>query len=194
MASDYDEKAIRESLLSQWNGDDLFILPYRSKRSGANDAVTDFILDFKGGYPQAMALGTKLIVDVAESFENVFRRAACGYILAAPPHGVGKAKAPGEAACKALAEALELKHLVGALERIEAVQKAAYAPPGGRPGYLDHVRTIRYDGPKLNLKGKGVILFDDLLTRGDTSMACRKIITDATDCSKVIGIFFGRTL
>jgi adenine/guanine phosphoribosyltransferase-like PRPP-binding protein len=74
------------------------------------------------------------------------------------------------------------------------VRKAAYAPPGERPGYFDHVRTIQYDGPRLNLNGKSVILFDDLLTRGDTSMACQKIIADATGCSRVIGIFLGRTL
>jgi hypothetical protein len=189
----YDEQLMRDSLLSQFDGTNLCVLPYRSKRSGTNNAVTEFILDFKGGVAQAVALGTKLIVEVAESIDSVFREAKCGYILAAPPHGVGKAKRPSESACKALAEALEIEHLVGALERTEPVQKAAYAPPGQRPTYLDHERTIQYDGPKLNLKGKGVILFDDLLTRGDTSKACRTIITDATGCSKVIGIFLGRT-
>lgn len=191
--ADHDEKAMRKSLLCQWGGDDLCILPYRSKRSGNNDGVTDFILAFKAGDPQAVALGTKLLVQAAESFQGVFREAKCGYIMAAPPHTAGKANTPSEVACTALADTLELRHLLGALERTETVQKAAWAPPGERPGYFDHIRTIEYDGPRLNLKGKGVVLFDDLLTRGDTSMACAKIITDATGCSKVLGIFLGRT-
>jgi hypothetical protein len=193
MVPAYNEQEIRSSLLTQWYGDDLCVLPYRSKRSGANDAITDFILHFKWDYPQAVALGTKLIVEVAAYVEDIFRKAACECILAAPPHSVGKAKPPSEAACKALADAFHLKHLIGALERTETVQKAAYARRGERPTYSDHLRTIRYDGPKLNLKGKGVILFDDLLTRGDTSIACRQIITDATGCAKVLGIFLGRT-
>jgi hypothetical protein len=193
MSWDGDEEAIRKSLQCHWEGDDLCILPYPPKRSGRNNGVTEFILDFKAGNPQAVTLGTALLVEAVESFARAFQEAKCGYILAAPPHGVGKAHASSEAACKSMADALRVRHLFGALKRTEFVQKAAFAPPGERPGYFDHLRTIQYDGPDLKLQGKGVILFDDVLTRGDTSMACAKIITDATDCSKVLGVFLGRT-
>ncbi len=193
MSWDGDDKAIRKSVLSQWEGEDLYILPYPTKRSGKNNGVTDFILDFKAGNPRAVALGTRLLVEAAESYERAFREASCSHIMAAPPHSVGKANAPSEVACKLMGDALNVRHLIGALARTEKVQKAAWAPPGERPGYFDHIRTIQYDGPDLKLRGKSVILFDDVLTKGNTSMACRKIITDATGCTKVLGIFLGRT-
>ena len=101
---DYDEQVITAAGLFVWEGYDFCVLPYRSKRSGRQDAITNFILDFKGNYPRAVELGIKLIVDALARFRNRLRTTNCQYVLAAPPHGVGKPKPPSEAACKALAD------------------------------------------------------------------------------------------
>src|SRR5438094_7288194 len=116
MVSDYDEADIRSSVLAYWDGDDFCVLPYHSKKSGRMTPVTEFILSFKSGQHWAVTLATKLIVEVVAPFaESRLRTLKCQYVLAAPPHNVGKAKHSSESVCKALAERFGLEHLIGAL-------------------------------------------------------------------------------
>ena len=81
-----------------------------------------------------MKLASKMMIESLAPYEERLRdKLKCRYIVAAPPHTQGKAGEQSEALCKAVAEHFTfLKHLPGALERTQTVQKAAYAGPGGR--------------------------------------------------------------
>lgn len=195
VAIQYDERAIRDSILREWSGEDFFVLPYFTKRSGQNNEVTNFILNFKRGGSVATPLASRIVAGTLAEIETTLRDTYnCKYVLAAPSSSQGLAKNSSESLCAALAQRFSwLAHLRGALERTTAVAKSAYAAPGERPGYQEHLESIKYIGPKLNLRGKGVILFDDVFTRGKTSSACRTILRNATRCSHVIGVFLGRT-
>ncbi len=192
---EYDEQAIRGSVLASWQGNNFFVLPYFSKRSGRNNEVTNLILHFKNEGPKSVELVSRLMGDTVAGIEKRLRdELRCRYIVATPPSGKGTARSASELLCKSLADRFGcLKHLPGALERASAVKKSAYAPPGERPSYEDHLNSIRWVGPDLDLKGKGVVLFDDVYTRGATSLACRTILKKATGCSVVVGLFLGRT-
>lgn len=193
----YNYQLIKANLMGQWYGvDDFFVLPYYTKRSGKNNEISQFVLDFKNGDPAAVILASRIVVEALQPWESMLRdQYNLRAIVAAPPSSRGVARAPSEAVCRAIAARFTwLKHIQGALERVEAVKKSAWCPPGERPTYDDHVRTIKYVGPKiLNAAGKGIILFDDVLTRGETSSACRDIIKNATRCSRVTGVFLART-
>lgn len=191
----YNPKVVRESVINEWSNYDLFVLPYFSKRSGQNNDVTEFILSFKNNWSGALRLASILVGDAVAANETQLRdEYECEYVLAAPSSSMGTAGIATEYVCEMLASRFSwLTHLRGALQRTTAVAKSAYAAPGERPGYQQHLETISYVGPTLNLGGKGVILFDDVFTRGKTSSACRTIIWNATRSSYVIGVFLGRT-
>jgi predicted amidophosphoribosyltransferase len=189
-----DEQTIRASIIGEWDGADFYVLPYRSKRSGLNNEVTDFILDFKKNWASQVALSSSIVVETLAQHEKRLKHTFhCEYVLAAPSSRRGFAGIPSESVCAAIARRFGLAHLRSSLERTVTVPKSAYAAPGERPDYERHLETIKYVGPDLNLRGKGVILFDDVYTRGETSSACRTILKNAARCSYVIGVFLGRT-
>jgi predicted amidophosphoribosyltransferase len=191
----YDQKAIAENILAQWEENKFSLLRYFSKKSQKNNEATELILAFKENWQKAVKIASKLMSDHLGQYERHLKeKLRCRYIVAAPPHSQGKASVGSEYMCATLAARFPfLTHLEGALERTKTVQKAAYAHPGQRPGYEEHLESIKYSGPKLDLRKDSVILFDDVLTKGSTSDACGKIIQDATRSVDVIGIFLGRT-
>jgi hypothetical protein len=192
---EYDQKAISENILAEWDGNKFLLLRYFTKRSKKNNEATELILGFKENWPNAIKIASKMMSDHLGVHERrLSDKLRCCYILAAPPHSQGKAGLASEYMCATLASRFSfLTHLEGALERTKTVQKAAYAPPGQRPGYQEHFESIRYVGPKLDLRTRGVIVFDDVLTKGDTFEACGDIVKNATRCASVVGVFLGRT-
>jgi hypothetical protein len=87
-----------------------------------------------------------------------------------------------------------LTHVPRALERIATVPKAAWAGPGQRPVYSDHLGTIRYAAPPDLLREAGVIMLDDVYTQGQLSAACRDILKRDAGVRFVVGLFIGRTV
>lgn len=195
----FDENLIRASLSEQWEGkEDFYLLLYPSLRSGrgVNNPVTAFVLSFKEGGKVARAIAETVALQGFQKIEKRLRdEFQCKYIVCVPGHNKGFASFASEELCKSLARTFGwLTHLPRALERTETVPKAAYARARGRPapGYSEHLRTICYRDSPLRKDG-GFILFDDVLTRANTSRACRDIIRNATKCKTVIGFFLART-
>src|SRR5262245_27726673 len=148
----YDVEAIRQSILREWKGFDFFVLPYRTKRSGQNNEITDFILNFKNNWAPAVKIVVDIVGELLAENEAKLKRFKCQYVLAAPPSSKGTARPSSESLCRALANRFSwLTYLPAALERTESVQKSAYAQPGGRPGYQRHLETIKYIGPDLDM-------------------------------------------
>jgi len=186
---------IRKNLLCQWDGDDLYVLKYFSKRSGLANPVTSLILRFKENDEAAVTTVIQLITTEFEKIEVTLRdERLCRYIISIPSSTAKRSNVPCERVCRALAKKFDwLTHIPDALVRIETVQKSAFAAPGERPDYEEHMRTIKYKASSLHLNKESFIILDDVKTRGETSRACREILIGATGCKTVVGVFLGRT-
>jgi len=187
----YDRDALNKAFLGKWDGDNFYLFHYTPAWRGGDEA-TRLILDFKEGRTDAVELAIELVSCVMLVYERILRPENVTYILSAPSHRAGKPNWAGEQLCEGVARAIPwIRHIRGGLERTETVIKSATAPPGERPDYGTHLRTIRYVGPQV-LKSRTVILFDDILTRGCTSQACKDILRKKGFVN-VFGIFLGRT-
>lgn len=189
---DFDIAAIRASVIARLDFPNFSVLPYRSKRSGKADQISEFVLAFKEGVESAVQIAIPVVCDELEKKRGRLL-SDVSHIVCTPPHGKGFASTSSELLCDQVAKRFALTHIRSGLERTKSVRKAAYAPPGQRPTYADHLESIEYAGPALNLGGRGILLFDDVLTSGDTSYACRDILLAGTRCKVVVGLFLART-
>ena len=78
--------------------------------------------------------------------------------------------------CRALYDADLGARVVPCLNRHKAVQKSAFAAPGQRPEAIDHFNSITVDLPVTESELTTVLLVDDVLTRGATSIGAATAI------------------
>ncbi len=173
----------------------MFLYEYFPWRSSRRNETTNLILDFKKDYPYAVE---KVKEDMIQAFDQVAillkERWLCRYIVAIPSSRAGTRNEPCEQVCEALASAFPwLTYMEGALERVSSVQKSSRSEPGMRPNYTTHFNSIRFT-EKIDARGKTLIMLDDVITRGETSKACRDILLSATRCRSVLGLFVGKTV
>lgn len=166
------------------------------KDTEKRNEITKLMLDFKNDNLSAINTVQRELIQAFTPLVPYFRDTLqCNYIVTVPSSQQGALNKPCEKVCEALMEAFPwLIFLEGSLERTQTVTKSSRAEVGMRPGYSDHMRSIRYAGPRLNLANESYILLDDVLTRGATSKACRDILTRATNCKQVAGLFVGKTV
>jgi hypothetical protein len=191
----YNIVLIRENTISRWEGDDFCLLRYVPKRLEKETETTRLILDFKRDNPEAVQVAVSLLVSAIKGMEAEFRdKRLCRYVLAIPPSSAGRPRPSAERACFEIADTFNwLTYLRGALIRASSLQKSATSPPEERPTYEDHIRTISYNGPRIPAGDNNILMFDDILTKGTTSKACRDILKQATGCNLVTGLYLGRT-
>jgi hypothetical protein len=191
----YNMADIENDLLLKWDGDDYYILRYPPKRYGQANDTTRLVLDFKGNQKEAVDTAWGIVEAAVEDLESYLRDdCRCKYVLALPPHNAGGVNASGESMCKRMANRFAwMEYLPKALKRTESVKKAAYARPGERPTYDDHLRTIAYVGPTLNKKA-AALMFDDVITMKNTSSACREILRSSQGIETAKGIYLARTM
>lgn len=171
----------------------LTLIKYLPKRGGQVLApVSGLVLDFKQNKQLALWKVKDLAFEALDDEElEEFRQ---GYLVTIPGHEARSINRPCEYLCAELAKVYprQLVHLKQALQRTITVAKSATAYYGQRPGYTDHIASIRYAGPRLD-PNERIIIVDDVLTRGETSRACRDILRKATGCTDVLGLFVART-
>lgn len=189
---DFDIATIRASIIARLEFPKFSVLPYRSRRSGRANQISEFVLAFKAGVDSAVKIAVQVVGDELDKKKGRLLYAV-SHVVCAPPHNRGFASPSSEFFCEQIANRFSKTYIPRALERTKSVQKAAYAPPGQRPTYSDHLDSIRYAGPSLDLRDRHILLFDDVLTSGDTSDACRDILITATGCKVVVGLFLART-
>jgi hypoxanthine-guanine phosphoribosyltransferase len=85
-----------------------------------------------------------------------------------------------------------LQYPEGLLFRRESINPAHLAYPGQRPTSMEHFQSLGCR--KADLEGAGVILFDDIITTGDTSQACKRRLQQDTKCGEVVRPFLGKTV
>lgn len=181
--------------LCMLGNDSLFLYEYIPWRSSRRNEITNLILDFKKNNVAAVV---QIQMDMIRAFYSLVPylrdSLCCRYIVSIPSSREGIQNTPCEEVCVALAAVFPwLSHLPGALQRVITVQKSSQAEPGLRPIYTTHLNSIRYAGPSLNAAEQTIIMVDDVITRGETSKACRDILKQATHCNRVLGLFVGKT-
>ena len=191
----YHLNLVKKNELCQWERDDYYLLKYFPWKSGMHNDATYFILDFKENNTKAVNDAINLFIRMFKNMTHLLRDIyRCKYIVSIPSHAAGKSNTPCERVCATLAEEYTwLAYIPDTLIRIEGVAKSARSSSSKRPTSEDHLRTIKYNGPKLKASDCSFIMIDDVFTLGQTSSACREIIIKSTNCRKVVGIFLGRT-
>jgi|ERR1019366_3838747 predicted amidophosphoribosyltransferase len=194
MAKTYNVQEIQNAILATREGSDYFLLSYPPKRR-MND-VSRLIWDFKENQPQAIKVVLEILLPKFSDWEKQLRRNDhCSHIVAIPGHEQGKQNAACEAVAATLCGKFHwLERLPNSLRRIKSVPKASHAASyQERPKYADHLKSIKYFGPKVS-KGASIVMLDDVFTTSETSSACRDILIEHSGCAGVIGLFVGRTL
>src|SRR5450755_3881349 len=175
-----------------------FLGPYYAYGSNRSHSYSLCILDFKKRKPTAVEYFKRIIGQVVSQIEDELREdASFWYLVAMPPHTEGQRNDPCEDLSTALAGQFPwLQSLPGVLERTETVQKAAHAAQAGRPrpDLETHKQTIRYSGPQIRKTDYGILLIDDVFTNGHMFHACYDIISAATHCEHIKGLFLGKTV
>ncbi len=77
-----------------------------------------------------------------------------------------------------LAEKLKIEDGTGALVRVKTVRKSSTSLPEDRPSFDEHYQSMVVN-PMFDLKGKKVLLFDDIYTIGNTARAAATRIFEA---------------
>jgi hypothetical protein len=189
-----DITLLRQNAVNTLEENHLWVLPYYTKRSGNADGVSAFIWQFKDGYVQAFNVALELLSNAIEKHEHFLRtKYGCSLIAAAPSSKQGFPKPLPENVCSELARRHSwMAYAPRLLQRTRTVRQAHRCPPGGRTTFFDHLETIAC-GAQYNLERRGVLLFDDVLTTGDTSLACASTLRQQANCGNVVGLFLGRT-
>jgi hypothetical protein len=193
----YDRDLLKQDFCPTWTVDDFSIFKYKPKgRFPDHNEARQLVLDFKGDWTQAIELVTKIVVGIVGQNETTFRDdRCCRFVVAVPGHNAGGPGKAGTSVCTALAEKYDwLTFLPDGLQRLHAVTKSAWAHGDDRPDYSTHAESIGYAGPMLRPTPCGILLFDDVITKGNTSSACRDILKGATGVGRVTGLYLGRTV
>jgi len=185
---------VKNELIFTTTGPQLWILPYYTKKSGDANEVTEFIWKFKDGGVAAVALATELLTAGISKHEKALRdKYGCSVICASPSSQQGGPSIATDRVCEELAKRFPwLTHRKGLLQRIQTIKRAHLCAPGERPTVQTHLDTVAASMSD-NLKGRGVLLFDDVVTRGGTSEACSQILKSCMKCGPVVGLFLGKT-
>jgi hypothetical protein len=94
--------------------------------------------------------------------------------------------------CEALRAAGFGSQLLPCLERIEAVQKSAFAGPGERPSVSQHIATMRVT-ETLDRPAR-ITLIDDVVTKGATLLAAASLVAQAFPGADLRGFALVRTM
>ena len=188
---------IHNDRIFSWVDNYFYLLKYWSKRSGKNNDTTRLILDFKRGNNEAVEIAIKLASEAIEAFfllHHEFARCFNRYIISIPSSSSERLNGPCERVCAALEYRFKwLEHIPNALKRTRTVNKSSVATSGNRTTFDEHVKSIKYQGPRLEQNGCAVIIFDDVITEKTTSNACCHILRESAICNEIFGIFLGRT-
>jgi hypothetical protein len=182
--------------IDYWSEDNLSLslFHYLPGKSGQTDEATRFILRFKecdsAILPVALMQVHSAVENHLERWKSEF---GCRYIVPVPSHLAHEVSPSSKLMCRFIVQTLPwLTYPEELLFRTESVTPAHLAYPGQRPTSTEHFQSLGCD--KVDLDGAGLILFDDIVTTGDTSQACRRRLQKDTRCGDVLRLFLGKTV
>lgn len=186
----YDPKEI------QHIGDDISLLAYQPVSSYGKNEKNKLILSFKDNHTTAVQYVTDIVLQLFTKNEKMYQHElGFRYVVSIPSSTAGRTNAPCERICSVLAQRFSwLTHIPHALERVQSVLQSHRVRYEERLKCFQHMQTIQYTGPALHIPNESFVMLDDIITFGETSKACRRILKRETECKRVIGLFVGRTV
>ncbi|GAB6056500.1 hypothetical protein JCM15415_18160 [Methanobacterium movens] len=148
------------------------------------DTFSKNILDFKNG-------NEKVALDFADKIKDLIKNKNLKFDVIIPipsskAHRIGNGS---KLLTKKLANQLNCENGTNMLERVENLISAHLVEANERPTTDNHYNSIKCDK---RVKGKRILLFDDIFTQGNTSQACSKKLFE-NGASNVILIVLGKT-
>ena len=182
--------------IDYWDEDNLSLslFWYRPVKSGQADKATQFILCFKESGEACLSSAPVQVYEALGSFAADWKREfGCRYIVPVPSHLACHISPSSKLVCRFIVRMFPwLQYPEELLFRRENVTPAHLAYPGQRPTSTEHFQSLGCDNADLG--GAGLILFDDIVTTGDTSQACIRRLQQDAKCGKVVRLFLGKTI
>ena len=161
-----------------------FLGYYLPKNKTQQDEFSKSVLDFKKGYLNVIS---KFAEDVANLIR--FKKLKPDIIIPIPGSKKSKISRGHKLLVNYVSNELKIKNGTGILQRWYSVPKSHLAPSNERPTEKDHYLSITC---KQRLDNMKIVLFDDILTTGNTARACVRLIFEC-GASKVYLITLART-
>lgn len=191
---DYDEEDLSSEWDDRWSSPSTHsTLVYTPVTTSAGDAseATRIVLDFKHGRPRSVEYAAALLTYAVQRNETYLRDIRrIRYVVPIPGHSPASGHSAVVDVARTLAERFDWLTLDGTIERVHGVPKSSTATT--RPTAAIHAASMRWRGPRL-AADDGVLLADDVLTRGATFAGAHATVSNATDCASVVGMFLART-
>ena len=167
-----------------------YIKEYIPKWTGQQDDFSQMVLLFKK-YDQLSHSAQRAMINYfVNALISIIREKGidADIIIPIPSSKAGIISEGHTEICHQIANILGIENGTGALERITTVPKSAH---GNRPPYEMHYESFAIN-PRFDLRGKKVILFDDVYTTGNTARAAAQKVYEA-GAEKVWIITLGKT-
>ncbi|AFN04095.1 hypothetical protein PFC_05770 [Pyrococcus furiosus COM1] len=161
-----------------------FLGYYLPQNKTQQDEFSKSVLDFKKGYLNVISKFAEDVVNLIR-----FKKLKPDIIIPIPSSKKGEISLGHKLLVDYVSNELKIKNGTRILQRWYSVQKSHLASPNKRPIERDHYLSITC---KQRLENMKVVLFDDILTTGDTARACVRIIFEC-GASKVYLITLART-
>jgi predicted amidophosphoribosyltransferase len=136
-----------------------------------NPNASTNVLNFKRNDPKSRKYFFDLIKDELINF----RDNANVYITHVPSHEANKHSESLGDLCEMLADYNNITYLPNCLLRTNPISKLA---PGGDRSMITHFNSITIPNGDI-IKGKTVILIDDVTTTGNSLLACKQLLSNA---------------
>ena len=167
----------------------LYLHPYYPTRFVEHSGVSESIIEFKQGYQIPIDRFTNEMKEALIQLSNNDRSKFEGRCLVVvPSHTEGKWSQSLQKMAKKLCQELNMTDCSQALERVKEHEKLA---TGGDRSIESHISTMKVN-TKYNIKGKKVIVLDDVTTSGNSLLASARILKDA-GADRVSAIAIGKT-
>ncbi|AIG97405.1 putative amidophosphoribosyltransferase [Archaeoglobus fulgidus DSM 8774] len=177
----YEQKTIETIKEKVASAPHYYLGEYIPKKTGLQDDFSSLILMFKN----YGSLGYKAKQDLIDEFTAQILLIIAEHKINADiviPVPSSRAYTINEGLlrlCDQISLILGIECGSAALERIKSVNKSAFASSlVGRPSFKDHYSSMRVN-PIYDLRGKKVILLDDVYTTGNTARAAAQRIYEA---------------
>jgi hypothetical protein len=172
----------------------LSLFRYKPGKTGQADKATQFILCFKESSSACLSTAVVQAYEALGKFAEDWKREfGCRYIVPVPSHLAYTISASSKLMCLFIVRMFPwLQYPEDLLYRRESVTPAHLACPGQRPTSTEHFQSLACN--KADLGGAGLILFDDIVTTGDTSQACKRRLQQDAKCGEVVRLFLGKTI
>jgi len=166
-----------------------YLHPYYPTRFVEHSGVSESIIAFKQCYQSPIDRFTSEMKEaLLVQLDNDISKFEGRCLVVVPSHSEGRWSEALLRMAKKLCQELNMTDCSQALERVKEHEKLAM---GGDRSIASHTSTMRVN-PAFDLRGKKVIVLDDVTTSGNSLLASARILKEA-GAERVAAIAIGKT-